>query len=450
MKVLIKEYRLSLAFFFFTILFTVWSNPTLKPHENGDTPGYVSVAQDFSNTEANDLRSFGYPLLIKIAMVIDENNWKKSLVLLQIILHGISIVLINNSLKILGYHKITSTVVTLLVCIHPALLVYSNYLIAESFLSFLIVLYWYVGIQILKNKSSTNYYYKLMFLGLISSFSYMVKAVWILGFSTIIPPLIFFLRKKEKILYSLIIISFFHFSLPFLWELYKNKNINIQSNMKYQSMVVNINFAAIRLGLIEDGRDTELYQKIRELGLLDKAKRCNGRDNEDFRAVYHGLDFKDRYDINFTMNILKTSFIPFSFGQLRNIYRFYSDRMHVPVGEKAFYLIPENLISIYFSGYNAFYRPFLIFFLFIGIFINLRKNLNREVYIFNYSILIYFSLVLTIFTIAPVHMIRMRVPLDFLLIIHSIAPLLDHFILSKLGFTTNNHIFKNFRIIRRN
>ena len=445
-----KHKMLSLALFIFSTFFAVWSNPTLKPHENGDTHDYISIAQDFSDTRANALRSFGYPLLIKLAMIINEDNWKKNLVILQIILHGVSIVLINNSLITMGYHKITCIIVTLLVSIHPSLLVYSNYLIAESFLSFFLVLYWYLGVLILKNKSCTNYYYKLMLLGVISSFSYMIKAVWIIGFSTIIIPLIFFLKKKEKIIYSLIIVSLFHFSFPVFWEVYKYDAKEKQEKMKYQSMIVNINFAAVRLGLIEKGKNTDLYQKIKNSGLLEKAKRCDGTDNKNFRAVYHGINFKDRYDINFTIKILKTSFRPFIFGQLKNIYRFYSDRMHVPSNEKAFYLMPKNLILFYFSGYNAFYRPFLILFILIGFFINFRKKINREIYIFNYSILIYFSTVLTIFTIAPVHMIRMRVPLDFLLIVHSIAPLLDIFISSRLSFTANNHIFKNFRIIRRN
>ena len=447
MKILDNQYILSSILIIFTISFTIWSNPSLKPHENGDTYGYINVAQNFSDPEANDLRSFGYPLLIKIAMLIDINNWKKIVIIIQILLHSISIVLINRGLLNVGYHKITSVIVSLIICIHPALLVYTNYLIAESFLGFLLVLFWYISVKILKGKNNGNYY-EIIFLGLISSFCYMVKAVWILGFLTVFIPLLIFLKKKENIFYSLILITTFHFSLPLVWEFYKTEDDN-KSQMKYQSMVVNINFAAIRLGLIESGKNTKLYNKIQESGYLDEAQKCNGNDNDDFRAVYHGINFKDRYDIDFTVKVLKNSFVPYTLGQLKNIYRFYSDRMHSPPAQEAFYPVPRSIIRFYISAFNGFYRPFLILFLIFGLFINLRKKSNRNIHILHYGILLYFSTVLTIFTIAPAHMIRMRVPLDFLLVIHSIAPILEILVSKKLFFSAYNQVFKYFRIIRR-
>lgn len=166
----------NLTLFIFIIFFNLWSNPNLTPHENGDSPGYVSLANNFSDEKANDLRSFGYPLLIKFSMILDFDNWKKVLVLTQIFLHAFSMFILYLGLIKINYNENLALLLSLIIGIHPALIVYTNYLIAESFMGFVLILYWFIGISIIKTKfSSLN----IFFLGFISSFAYMVKAVWI-------------------------------------------------------------------------------------------------------------------------------------------------------------------------------------------------------------------------------------------------------------------------------
>ncbi len=428
----------NLTLFIFIIFFNLWSNPNLTPHENGDSPGYVSLANNFSDEKANDLRSFGYPLLIKFSMILDFDNWKKVLVLTQIFLHAFSMFILYLGLIKINYNENLALLLSLIIGIHPALIVYTNYLIAESFMGFVLILYWFIGISIIKTKfSSLN----IFFLGFISSFAYMVKAVWILGFTTFIFPLMYLVKNKKKIILPLILLTFAHFSLPIFWESFKAKTNTNNEKFRYQSIVVNINMAAVRIGLIESAKGTDLYKKIDSLGYMDLAKQCNGKDDGRFRTIYHSIDFMDRYDLEFTKDILENSLLEFTCGQLINIYRIFSDRTHLP-GYDAFKYMPHKLKYLYFSIYNFFYRPLLFLLLIFGVFLNFKNTGQRGMIIFNYSILVYFSLVLSLFTIAPVHMIRMRIPIEFLIVIHSISPVINYF--RELDFLSDNKIFKYF------
>jgi hypothetical protein len=429
---------LNAGLFFFIILFSIWSNPSLVPYENGDSIGYINVANDFSDRSSNDLRSFGYPLIIKLAMIIDKDNWKKSLVLIQIILHAFSILILKKGFIKIEISNRLSFIISLIIGIHPGLLVYTNYLIAESFLGFLLILYWYLGISIIQNKNK-NILINITLMGLISSLSYMVKAVWILGFVTFIIPIFLISKSKNKIIIVLFLFSTMHFSLPFMWENFKFKKSENNKSLRYQSLVVNINMAAIRLGLIETGKGTELYQRVKSFGFLEDARKCNGDDNINFRNIYHGIDFMDRYDIEFTKKIIYNKLPPFLLGQLKNIYRIYYDRTHQPGYEK-FNLMPHTVKYIYYASFNFFYRPILMILMLTGLVFNLLNKKQKELIIFNYSILIYFSLVLSIFTIAPVHMIRMRTPIEFLIILNSFIPFMN--------YMKNSNFFSDYKIFK--
>ena len=72
------------------LLFSWWSNPTLKPGYSPDTWEHLSLAKDFSDP-AGELRPIFYPFFIRLCMQIGGVHWGEVVVLLQMILHTITI-----------------------------------------------------------------------------------------------------------------------------------------------------------------------------------------------------------------------------------------------------------------------------------------------------------------------------------------------------------------------
>ena len=76
---------LSLFCRFLVFLMCWWSNPTFTPKKSPDRWEYIAVAKNFSD-HSNELRSFGYPMLIRFTMIISDTNWEKVLMLIQVML----------------------------------------------------------------------------------------------------------------------------------------------------------------------------------------------------------------------------------------------------------------------------------------------------------------------------------------------------------------------------
>ena len=418
---MIRNSYQQIIIFIFVLFWGLWSNPEFEMKIAPDSWDYIAVAEDFSSS-ANILRSFGYPMLIRFCILLSDTNWETILFIVQLFLHGVSVLVLRSILVDLVPFTGLVNVISILISIHPSSLFYVNYLLPEYFMSFALVLFLFFSKKLLFLEN--NNILLCIVCGFLSGLAFMIKAVWILGFMALLIPIIIFKKKKKEVIIICSILITTHFLMPAIWETYKSFHNQDILKKKNQSIVVNVNFAAIRLGLVKYGEGTSLYDLIMKNGLMDFALKCNGDDNKDFRKVYNGISFGDRYDYDFTKKIIQNAAVPFLFGQLSNWYRFISNRMHIPNQKQSFSGMPSLLKYIYIGSFNFYYRPLLGILLIISLVYCFYYPVLFRFSIMNFGIIIYFLLVLCVFTIAPHNMIRMRQPVDALLLLQASLPFL--------------------------
>ena len=122
--------------FIAVILFSGWSNPSLVPKTNfGDTPGYLSIAKDFSAPQT-EIRPFFFPLIIRFCMNISEISWDRLFSLFQILLHSLICVLIFLLYLTYNFDKVIAFILTLLIGFNPSIIYWSTYLMPDFLLEY--------------------------------------------------------------------------------------------------------------------------------------------------------------------------------------------------------------------------------------------------------------------------------------------------------------------------
>lgn len=122
----------------------IWEN---APFVTSDTSAYVEVAADLRDGKLDELhvRTIGYPLLLLVACSLEPT---RRLFIIQLSLYLFSVFLLLTTLNKLRIAK-QFTLIFLLLSLIPPSVVYTTYILAETFTTFLIVtgavsLFWYV------------------------------------------------------------------------------------------------------------------------------------------------------------------------------------------------------------------------------------------------------------------------------------------------------------------
>ena len=417
----------SLFLFISILLFSWWSHPSLIPKIAPDSYDYISIAQDF-NDPSNAIRPFFFPLFLRICMFLSQSqtDWNLETAgmvfsIFQILLHASVCLLLFLFYQRMGLKPIISFLLVLVIGLNPSILFYTTYVISDYFMNVLITMSWMMFIILMERLSTgkTSYIYILSYIvGFLNGLASMTKLIWLYAIFPFIVYMIKTAGLNKKTLKISMIIILLNFSFYFFWSF--NKNDVAAYGKLYSQTYYGINMASIRMGLVDKGKDTKLYQYLIKNDLMESAQKCNGDDNENFRKVYWEVPFEIKQDGEFAKQILKEAPFKFLFGQLSNWHTFFTKRMFSP-NTNAFPYMPDSLRYLYIGSYYNLYRPLLvpllICFLILG-----KNKLYRILVISTLIVLIYYSMLHVIFAASPGHFIRYRVAVEYVLFFSALLP----------------------------
>ena len=121
-------------------------------------------------------------------------------------------------------------------------------------------------------------------------------------------------------------------------------------------------------------------------------------------------------------------------------HRFFSNRMFYPNTPKTFLGLPDEVRYLYVTSYSYFYRPLMPLMLLLTLALYFIYPKYKAFIFTSLSILIYFSLVVIIFTKSQSSVMRMRVPVEIILFATSLLPFMCY--IRKSAFLHFNKTFR--------
>ena len=421
---------LSVLIFLLVFFFSWWSKPSLIPSINlGDSPGYIGVAKDFSDPIII-IRPFFYPLIIKICMNISELNWEILLSIFQISLHSITCIIIFHFYLKYNFSKLISFILTLFIGFNPSLIYWSIYLMPDFLLAVLTFLAWFftiIFIQEYNKNEKINIY--LILIGIFSGLAIVTKPQSILGIIPLIGAFIIGSRRSAKLIKPIIILLIINFSFHQLWEQYKSYNSTGTSFELLDFIEFPINMTAIRGGLVDYGKGTDLYNLLEERELLETARNLKISlsytmdDDPDYLQFYKSL--KDDWDIKkdkeFAKKILNHAPLELFIYSISNWHAFFTKRCFGP-GEGSFPNMPKIIRYFYIVSYSLFYRPLLAILLLVSFAIFWNKRLLALLFSSS-GILLYASLSIAILSVHGGEFPRYRVWIEYIMLFCALFPI---------------------------
>ena len=424
----INKLYISIFLFLIVYLFCWWSNPTLMPKINlGDTPGYLSVAKDFSATQT-EIRPFFFPLIIRICMNISELHWERILSIFQISLHSIVCVVIFHFYSKHNFNCIISIILTLLIGFNPSLIYWSTYLMPDFLLAVLTTLAWIffvIFIHQFDRNNKINIF--LVFSGIFCGLAIVTKPISMLSIVPFLFTFIIISKNSLNMLKAITLIIIINFSFHVSWERYKEYNDSTSTFEILDFIAYPINMTAIRGGLVDYGKGTPLYDRIDEKNLLDTARQFKIKLSYtmDTDPVYwkfnKSLSWDIKNDKKFAQSILDQVPEKLFIYSISNWHAFFTKRSFGP-GEGSFPNMPKMIRYLYIVGYALLYRPFLVILLLSSCIILWRKNL-LTLLISSAGILLYASLSIALLTPHGGEFPRYRVWIEYIMFFCALFPI---------------------------
>ena len=422
----IKEIRL---FFLSTTLFLqiyligTWSNPSLGSTLAPDSYDYLTLAGNLFDEGAN-FRPPIYPIFLRISSLIGNIESAKNIFLMQLTLHALTIFICFLLLNYIKVNVVLAYIICLVAGINPSQLYHVSHILPEMLLCSVITLCWILSLFFIYSLGNFLPILVLTLIGLVSGVAALTKPVWLLGIFPILASILLLNNNKKisskKI--SILLVGV-HFFIIFFWSGINHfKNVPLQRG---KTLTVNICMASIRSGLIKYGEGTSIYEQLRKNGNLKKALLLNGEDNQNFRNIYASLSWEQRYDPQFANCILQNAKLEFVVSQLKYWHYFFTNRMFSPNKKDSFIKLPEVGKRLYVVIYSYFYRPLMPMLLIISMIIIIFKKKYRPLVLTSLAILVYFSLVIIMFSKSQSSVMRMRVPVEIILFTCTLYPTMD-------------------------
>lgn len=418
-----KLIYLSLILFCQIFIIGIWSNPSLNASISPDSYDYITLSNNLFDENSN-FRPPIYPLFLKLSSLLGELELTKKIFLMQITLHSLNILICFLFLNYIKVNPFIALIICLLAGVNPSQLYHTSIMLPEMLLCFAITTCWILVLFFIYNSGNFFHEQNLVLIGTISGLAALIKPVWLLGILPILISILL-LNKNKNISFIKISTSLIgtHFLIIFLWD-----GINYFSDVKLQkgkTLTVNICMASIRSGLIKYGEGTPIYEHLKNNGDLKKALALNGEDNKDFRNIYKSLSWQQKYDTQFVDRIIKYGKLEFVISQLKYWHYFFKNRMFSPNKTDSFIYFPEIGKKLYVVIYSYFYRPIMPMLLIFSTVIIFFNRKYRPLVLTSVFILIYFSLVVILFSKSQSSVMRMRVPVEIILFICSTYPMID-------------------------
>ncbi len=414
--------------FCLVFLFTFWSNPSLVPKVSPDGYGYWSIAENFTTSISDaSIRPWIFPALIRICMIISSDHWQIILSLFHIFFHSSISILIYSLFKKYGLNFFSASVCTLIIGLNPNIIVYTTYLLADLTLAILTTLAWYYFLKI--NESDNWNYQSIILAGTFCGLSLLTKPV---ALFLIFPFLIgiYFIKGFSynfiKITTLMLIINY---SLFFSWKAFQSYH-NPKSALTKTSLIRGaINWTAIRSGYIDYGEGTPLYNRIKELGKIEKARSLNLNlsytmdESPDFIDIFKSVrgDLVLSTDQEFSKKIIEEMPVRIVFISLVKWHSFFTKRCFFPA-KSSFPGMIDFVRNIYIKFFSYLYRPFLLVLLIISFIILIKKQYFSLLYC-SFGLLLYSSLVVTLGSPHSGEFIRYRVWVEYVMWFIALLPL---------------------------
>ena len=415
----------SLIIFLFIILVGFWSNPSLESRIYPDTHAYVKLSENIFDEKSN-YRTPIYPLFLKISSIFGNDDWTRNIFLFQLLNHALILTLCFFLFSFLGFNHWLAIILCLIMGFNPSQLYSLTNILPEMLLCLFITLCWAFSLFFIYSK---GIYYPITILtsiGLLSGIAALIKPVWMMGIIPIFISILIFNQNKKINFYKLFICTIgLHLVMIFSWKGIKYINgVKLSSG---KTLTINICMASLRSGLIKYGEGTPLYQSIKNLGYLEQAKLLDGKDNEKFREIYHTLTWEQKYDPQFEKRIRENAKVEFVIAQMKYWHRFFTNRMFSPGKSDSFLGLSDEGRYLYIALYSYLYRPIIPIMLLLTLLLYFIDSKHRALIFTSFSILIYFSLVVIIFSKSQSSVMRMRVPVEIILFSTSLLPILSNY-----------------------
>lgn len=404
-------------------LFLIWSNPSLTAHSGDDSREYVELADNLLGEVARD-RPPGYPLALKLFKFIAGYKWQRLLVAVQFAaLAGLSILLLR-LYQTFSISIWTSVPASILIAVSPGLVHNSSLVLPELLLGVFITLAWFYAVKlaISRDKQQSKLLRQAFLVGLLSGIATLFKPVWLLG---IIPLAIgvgfFYLKTPRKVLALMATMILTHALVCITWQMLLINRYQQYTISRIGTMALNL--VSIRAGLTRHSKDTPLYRYLHEIGMLNQALILKWEDFDQFSNIKSQIRMcGEMSDKSFYRKALSKELGTFIKIQISRWPWFFLVRPS-SAHEGSFPMMPGIVRYFYEGSFNWIFRPLLPFLLIISLGYGLYTSRLRPLAIISGLVIFYFSGIIALFSYQNPHFIRMRVPLEPLLLFMAFLPL---------------------------
>ena len=443
-----------IAWFIFCLvfLFTYWAHPSLTPKISPDGYGYWSIAENFtSSIDDASIRPWFYPIFIRICMIISLNHWQIILSLFQIFFHSSVCILMYYLFRKYGLNGFSSFVCTLIIGFNPNLITYTTYILADLNFAILTTLAWYFVLKI--NERDNWNYRSIVFASLFCALALFTKPIALFMIFTFLISI----YMVKGFSYNFIKISIFmliiNYSLFFSWKVFQSfQDSNPAMSQPFFLRAGAINWTAIKSGYVDIGDGTPLYNRLKELGKIEKARSLNldltytMDESPDFVDVYRSIGGDVLYlgDQEFAKKIIKEMPIEIILLSLAKWHSFFTKRCFFPSNDPFPGMI-DFIRKTYIKFYSYLYRPLLLIFLISSLIILYKKQYLNLLYC-SFSLLLYASLIVTLGTGHSGEFIRYRVWVEYVMWFIALLPF--GIVLEKvfIGLNKTKKIIYNYNI----
>ena len=406
--------------------------PPVSPLDVGkrNTPEYVAVADDLGSESAR-ARPPLFPLLIRLCRSIAGEGWPDFLVFVQIgMLGGLAAVLFR-SLRRNGLRADLAFVTAVASCTTPSLILYSRLLLPEVLMAVLVALAWNATLRSMDGRSSFGgTLVAAGFAGILSGAAALTKPVWLLGAFPLALGILIAGKSNAAIRRrAALILVAGHAAVILSWQAFLFHQFGQLRNSRVGT--INVNLAAIRLGMTHFGVGTPLYRHLESAGLLDTALRLRYEDWNEFARIKNAIPYELRTDVEFQKKVVLNHFGVFLVRQLPRVPTFFfvrpAEQSHFRTGSGPI----GAFRSLHRLAYGFYFRirlgpltgsPCLLL-LFVGAAWSIRSPEYRGLFWVSLLCLGSFALATVLLTYQDSILSRLRVEVEPVLLLVTLLPL---------------------------
>lgn len=407
----------------FALGVSLWANPGLIAVEAPDTATYVAVAHSLHDGEARD-RPPTYPLYLRLCML--TGDWRRTTVAGQKLSIALLAAVLVSLFKSLGLPAGWSITGALLCGLSPSTINYSDWILPELGVVVGLTLLWKLVVD-LTHKSGAQQVWAAAAAGLLSGIVVLLKPVWLGGVFFVGVGLLLAEKERKRMIPAVAAMTGCHVVVCSAWVAFLAVNFGQYSISRTGTIAFNL--AAIRAGLVDSGRGTNLYDHLAAAGLLEEARRLKWDDFERFTKIKDGIPLDLRVDSGFARQVARERLWDYIRVNVARVPTFFVTRSGGPDG--GFPGMPSWLRRLYFRFYDNLVRvgsrkpgfPVLLVLLVISTSVGLRNEQLRSQTAVGASMIAYFALVLPLMSFQDQNFMRYRVEIDAVMLAVAGGPL---------------------------